>query len=223
LFFYLAKYQNSEILYITFFPEILSIITSRRMIMSKFTRNENVVTLGVFALGLAAMSLILIAPIAFAQEPFTSAAQLSHTESIQPNVTGPVVVSMNSNDYINGGITHSSSRDTADIIINEDGSYLIVAAGQVGMTSGNTTCNVDLWLRQNGEHVANSNTRASVETVSDTIVLVSQAIMPLKVNDIINTMMSVSTTDQGCGLINTTPPNEPNIPAIIFSIVRIGN
>ena len=63
------------------------------------------------------------------------------------------------------------------------------------MTSGNTTCNVDLWLRQNGEHVANSNTRASVETVNDTIVLVSQAIMPLKVNDNINTMMSVSATD----------------------------
>jgi len=130
---------------------------------------------------------------------------------------------MNSNDYGNGGITHSSSRDTADVIINEPGSYLIVAAGQVGMTSGNATCNVDLWLRQNGEHVANSNTRASVETVNDTIVLVSQAIMPLKVNDNINTMMSVSATDQGCGLINTAPSNEPNIPAIIFSIIRIGD
>jgi hypothetical protein len=129
---------------------------------------------------------------------------------------------MNSNDYVNGGITHSSSRDTADVIINEPGSYLIVAAGQVGMTSGNTTCNVDLWLRQNGEYVANSNTRASVETVNDTIVLVSQAIMPLKANDNINTMMSVSVADQGCGLINTSPSNEPNIPAIIFSIIRIG-
>ncbi|HJY14869.1 MAG TPA: hypothetical protein VJ225_02485, partial [Nitrososphaeraceae archaeon] len=64
---------------------------------------------------------------------------------------------------------------------------------------------------------------ASVETVNDTIVLVSQAIMPLKVNDNINTMMSVSTTDQGCGLINTSPSDEPNIPAIIFSIIRIGD
>ena len=70
---------------------------------------------------------------------------------------------MNSNDYINGGITHSSTRNPADIIINQDGTYLIVAAGQVGKISGNTTCNVDLWLSQNGEYVANSNTRASVE------------------------------------------------------------
>ena len=195
--------------------------------MSRLRRNEKVVTLGVFALGLAAMSVILIASLAFAQEAaLTPSAQLSHTESIQPNVTEPVYVSMNSNDYITGGITHSSSRNTADVIVNEEGSYLIVAAGQVGKTSGtsgNTTCNVDLWLRHNGEHVENSNTRASVPTANDTIVLVSQAIMPLKPDDTINTMMSVSATDQGCGLINTAPSSEPNIPAIIFSMIRIGN
>ena len=192
--------------------------------MSRLASNEKVVTLGVFALGLAAMSGILIAPLAFAQEPaFTPAAQLSHTVSIQPNVTKPVYVPMNSNDYINGGITHSDTRNPADVIINQDGSYLIVAAGQVGKTAGSTTCNVDLWLSQNGEFVANSNTRASVNTANDTIVLVSQAIMPLKANDTINTVMSVSATGQGCGLINIAPPSAPNIPAIIFSIVRIGN
>ena len=192
--------------------------------MSRLRKNAKMVTLGVFALGLAAMLGILIAPLAFAQETaFTPAAQLSHTISIQPNVTKPVYVPMNSNDYINGGITHSSTRNPADVIVNQEGSYLIVAAAQVGKTSGSTTCNVDLWLSQNGEYVANSNTRASVNAVNDTIVLVSQAIMPLKVNDNINTVMSVSATNQGCGLINTALPSEPNIPAIIFSIVRIGN
>lgn len=192
--------------------------------MSRLGRNEKVVTLGVFALGLVAMSGILIAPLAFAQQAaFTPAAQLSHTVSIQPNDTKPVYVTMNSNDYINAGITHSSTRNPADVVINEDGTYLIVAAGQVGKTSGNTTCNVDLWLRENGQFVANSNTRAAVNTANDTIVLVSQAIMPLKATDIINTVMSVSASDQGCGLINTAPSSEPNIPAIIFSIVRIGN
>ena len=192
--------------------------------MSRLGRNEKVVTLGVFALGLAAMSGILIAPLAFAQQAeYTSAAQLSHSLSIQPNVTQPVYVPMNSNDYINGGITHSDTRNPTDVIINQDGTYLIVAAGQVGKTSGTTTCNVDLWLSQNSEYVVNSNTRASINTANDTIVLVSQAIMPLKANDTINTVMSVSAADQGCGLINIAPPSAPNIPAIIFSIVRIGN
>ena len=192
--------------------------------MSRLGRNEKVVTLGVFALGLAALLVILLAPLSFAQDAaFTPAAQLSHTVSIQPNVTTPVYVPMNSNDYINGGITHSDTRNPVDVIINQDGSYLIVAAGQVGKTSGNTTCNVDLWLSQNGQYVANSNTRASVNAVNDTIVLVSQAIMPLKANDTINTVLSVSAANQGCGLINTAQPSEPTIPAIIFTIVRIGN
>ncbi|MDW0217542.1 MAG: hypothetical protein QOK52_02340 [Nitrososphaeraceae archaeon] len=192
--------------------------------MSRLRRNEKVVILGVFALGLAAMLGILIAPLAFAQQTaFTPAAQLSHTISVQPNVTKPIYVPMNSNDYINGGITHSSTRNPADIIINQDGTYLIVAAGQVGKISGSTTCNVDLWLSQNGEYVANSNTRSSVNAVNDTIVLVSQAIMPLKANDIINTVMSVSAANQGCGLINTASSSKPNIPAIIFSLVRIGS
>jgi hypothetical protein len=191
--------------------------------MSRLGRNEKVVILGVFVLGLTAMLGILTAPLALAQEPtFTPAAQLSHTESIQPNVTEAIYVPLNSNDYTNGGITHSTTRNPDDVIVNRDGSYLIVAAGQVGKTSGSTTCNVDLWLSQNGEYVANSNTRAAVNTVNDTIVLVSQAIMPLKVNDIVNTVMSVSATNQGCGLINTAPSTEPNIPAIIFSLVRIG-
>ena len=93
----------------------------------------------------------------------------------------------------------------------------------MGKTSGNTTCNVNLWLKQNGQDVANSNTRYAVNTKNDTVVLVSQAIMPLKANDTINTMMSVSQSKQGCGLINTLPTGEPDIPAIIFSIVRIGS
>jgi hypothetical protein len=192
--------------------------------MSRLRKNEKLVTLGVFALGLAVMSVILIAPLAFAQEAaLTPTAQLSHTKSIQPKATKPVFVNMDSNDYLNGGITHSTSRNNADVIVNKDGTYLIVAAGQVGKTSGNTTCNVDLWLAQNTQMVGNSNTRASVNTVNDTIVLVSQAVLPLKANDTINTLLSVSAADQGCGLIDTAPSGEPNIPAIIFSIVRIGN
>ena len=122
------------------------------------------------------------------------------------------------------GVLHTvPSRNAADVIVNKEGSYLIVASGQVGKTSGNITCNVNLWLKQNGQDVGNSNTRFAVNTKNDTVVLVSQAIMPLKMNDTINTMMSVSQPNQGCGLINTLPTGEPDIPAIIFSIVRIGS
>lgn len=87
-------------------------------------------------------------PLAFAQAAVTPAAQLSSTTSIQPTSTTPVVVTMNSNDYINQGIMHSNTSNTGDVIVNEAGAYLVVAAGQVGKTSGNTNCNVDLWLTE---------------------------------------------------------------------------
>ncbi|AIF84722.1 hypothetical protein NTE_02679 [Candidatus Nitrososphaera evergladensis SR1] len=193
--------------------------------MSRLGRYEKVVILAMLATGLVTASMTMaVAPRAFAQAAVSAAAQLSSTESIQPTDTAPVVVTMNSNDYINAGVTHSNTSNTGDVVVNEPGAYLIVAAGQVGKTSGNnTTCNVDLWLRQNDKDVANSNTRASVISTNDTIVLVSQAILLLNKGDKINTMVSVSATDQGCGLINTAPAGEPDIPAIIFSIARIGD
>ena len=201
--------------------------------MLRFTRHGNVVILGVLAIGLMVASMTIVTPLALAfvqqNNSYTAgvgvsaAAQLSSTVSNQPTSTTPVIVTMNSNDYINPGITHSNTSNTGDVIVNEDATYLIIAAGQVGKTSGNTTCNVDMWLRQNGTDVANSNTRASVVSKDDTTVLVSQAILLLKKGDKINTMISVSATDQGCGLINTTPAGEPNIPAIIFSIAKISS
>lgn len=188
---------------------------------SRFRRSERVVILAILTTGLVTASLTMAVPLAFAQAAVTPAAQLSSTTSIQPTSTTPVVVTMNSNDYINQGITHSNTSNTGDIIVNEAGAYLVVAAGQVGKTSGNTNCNVDLWLRQNDKDVSNSNTRASVISTNDTIVLVSQAILPLNKGDKINTVISVSSTGQGCGLINTAPSGEPDIPAIIFSIAKI--
>jgi hypothetical protein len=190
--------------------------------MSKSKGNTKVIVLVVLAIGLIAVSGAIVAPVALAQTTTPAAAQLSSTVSIQPNDTKPVKVTMNSNDFINAGITHSNTSNTGDVIVNEPGAYLIVAAGQVGKTSGTTNCNVDLWLSQNGKDVSNSNTRASIMTKDDTIVLVSQTIMQLAKSDSISTMLSVSATGQGCGLINTAPPGEPDIPAIIFSIAKIG-
>lgn len=190
--------------------------------MSNFMGSTRVTVLAMLAAGIFAVSGAIVMPIAFAQAAAPAAAQLSSTVSIQPKDTKPMKVTMNSNDFITAGITHSNSSNTGDVIVNEPGAYLIVASGQVGKTSGNTNCNVDLWLSQNGKDVSNSNTRASIMTKDDTIVLVSQTIMQLAKGDSISVMMSVSAGDQGCGLINTAPAGEPDIPAIIFSIAKIG-
>lgn len=192
--------------------------------MSKSSESKRKIVLAtmMLAIGIFAIGGVLVAPVAYAQTDSAPAAQLSSTVSIQPKDTKPMKVTMNSNDFINAGVTHSNSSNTDDVTVNEAGAYLIVASGQVGKTSGDTTCNVDLWLSQNGKDVGNSNTRASLKTKDDTIVIVSQAILQLAKGDTISTMVSVSAAGQGCGLINTAPTGEPDIPAIIFSIAKLG-
>lgn len=150
-------------------------------------------------------------------------AQLSDTSNQQPVTVDPVPVKFNSNDFLSG-IKHNAEKDSENIEIIHDGVYFIVAAGQVGRTSGSLLRFIDLWMNVNGKDVANSNTRASVPAslvVGDTYVLVCQAIMPLKAGDILRTMMSVSAINNGLGLLATKPSNESLIPSIIFSMYRV--
>src|SRR5689334_19792608 len=99
--------------------------------MSKLGSTK-VTVLAMLAAGIFAVSGAIVLPLAFAQTAAPAAAQLSSTVSIQPKDTKPVKVTMNSNDFITAGITHSNSSNTGDVIVNEPGAYLIVASGQVG-------------------------------------------------------------------------------------------
>ncbi|KKR77577.1 MAG: hypothetical protein UU20_C0004G0014 [Parcubacteria group bacterium GW2011_GWE2_40_8] len=150
-------------------------------------------------------------------------AQLSDLSDQQPVTTDPVPVKFNTNDFISG-VKHNEENNPEDIEIVSDGIYFIVAAGQVGRTSGSLLRFIDLWLSVNDRDVPNSNVRASVPSslvVGDTYVLVCQAVMPFKAGDIIKVMKSVSAINNGMGLLTTKPLNEPVIPSIIFSMYRV--
>jgi len=135
-------------------------------------------------------------------------AQLSDLSDQQPVTTDPVPVKFNTNDFISG-VKHNEENNPEDIEIVSDGIYFIVAAGQVGRTSGSLLRFIDLWLSVNDRDVPN------------TYVLVCQAVMPFKAGDIIKVMMSVSAINNGMGLLTTKPLNEPVIPSIIFSMYRV--
>ena len=69
---------------------------------------------------------------------------------------------MNQNDGLSG-IEHSV-ENAADIRITESGVYVVIAAPQIGRTSGETSRHVDFWLRKNGKDIAHSNVHAIVRT-----------------------------------------------------------
>lgn len=146
-------------------------------------------------------------------------AQLSSLETQQPTTTSPTVMRFNQVDGLSQ-MGFNPAKPT-DIVVQVDGAYLIVAAGQVGRSSSASDDYVDLWIRVNGADVGNSNTRQTVPDTAFTAVLVSQGVAILKAGDIIQVAYSVSATGQGLGIIATTPANEPAIPSIILSVLKL--
>jgi len=146
-------------------------------------------------------------------------AQISSTEDQRPSVTTPVQVTLNQNDSISG-VGHSAEHP-GTIRINDSGVYVLIAAPQVGRTSGNGDRFVDFWLRKNVTDIANSNVRVVVAGKGSKDVIVNQTMMPFVAGDLVNVMMSVEVPDEGLGIEAIHPKGEPLIPSIILSLHKI--
>ncbi|NND85730.1 MAG: hypothetical protein HKM23_00040 [Nitrosopumilus sp.] len=146
-------------------------------------------------------------------------AQIISTLDQRPNTIDPVPVFMDQNDAISG-IGHSNEHP-ADIRIESSGTYVLIAAPQVGRTSGNGPSSIDFWLRKNGQDIPNSNIRAVVNDDDHKDVIVNQTMMPFQAGDIINVMMAVEKTGEGLGIEAIKTQGRPLIPSIIFSMHKI--
>ncbi len=146
-------------------------------------------------------------------------AQISSTEDQRPTVTTPVLVELNQNDSISG-IEHTA-ENPGTIRISDSGIYVLIAAPQVGRTSGTKARFVDFWLRKNGTDIENSNVRVVIGENSSKDVIVNQSMMPFNAGDLVNVMMSVEVPDEGLGIEAIHPTGEPLIPSIIFSMHKI--
>ncbi len=146
-------------------------------------------------------------------------AQISSTEDQRPTVTTPVQIELNQNDSISG-IEHTA-ENPGTIKITDSGIYVLIAAPQVGRTSGTKARFVDFWLRKNGTDIQNSNVRVVIGEDSNKDVIVNQSMMPFNTGDLINVMMSVEVADEGLGIEAIHPTGEPLIPSIIFSMHKI--
>jgi len=146
-------------------------------------------------------------------------AQIISTIDQRPDTTEPVPVFMDQNDAISG-IQHSNDHP-ADIVIEEAGTYVVIAAPQVGRTSGDTASSVDFWLRKNGRDISNSNVRCVLRTNENKDVIVNQTMMPFNAGDTLNVMMAIEKTGEGLGIEAIKTEGRPLIPSIIFSAHKI--
>ena len=122
-------------------------------------------------------------------------AQIISTIDQRPETTEPVPVFMDQNDAI-AGIEHSNDHP-ADINITESGTYVVIAAPQVGRTSGNGPSSVDFWFRKNNVDIPNSNVRCTIRGDDHKDVIVNQTMMPFKSGDTLNVMMAIEKTGEG--------------------------
>ena len=146
-------------------------------------------------------------------------AQLISTLDQRPNTTDPVSVTMDQNDEISG-IEHSSDHPE-DITIVESGIYVLIAAPQIGRTSGNGPSHIDFWLRKNNQDIPNSNVRGTITDDSHKDVIINQTMSAFKTGDVVNVMMAVSKAGEGIGIEAIKSTDRPLIPSIIFSMHKI--
>jgi hypothetical protein len=147
-------------------------------------------------------------------------AQIISTLDQRPETTEPVPVFMDQNDAI-AGIGHVTDHP-ADVRIESSGTYVMIAAPQVGRKSGNGgSSSIDFWFRKNGQDIPNSNVRASLGDDGQKDVIVNQAMMPFQAGDVINVMMAVEKTGEGLGIEAIKTTGRPLIPSIIFSMHKI--
>ena len=146
-------------------------------------------------------------------------AQIISTIDQRPDTTEPVPVFMDQNDAISG-IEHTTEHP-ADIRIMESGTYVVIAAPQVGRVSGNGPASIDFWLRKNQDDIANSNIRCTIKDNAHKDVIVNQTMATFQAGDVLNVMMAVEKTGEGLGIEAIRTEGRPLIPSIIFSMHKI--
>jgi hypothetical protein len=146
-------------------------------------------------------------------------AQISSTEDQRPMKASAEAVKMNQNDAIHG-IEHTS-ESPADIRVHDSGLYVVVAAPQIGRTSGTEPRYIDFWWRKNGRDVQNSAIRVVVRDQKEKTVVVNQTMLPLEAGDTLNLMMCVETAGEGLGIETIRPTGRPAIPSVIVSMLKM--
>jgi len=146
--------------------------------------------------------------------------QLSSMLTQRVTTLEPVVIQLDSQEEAAGG-AHSVDFEGSNIIIRQSGTYLIIAAPQVGKTDGISNRWIDFWLRVNNVDLPNSNIRRVLTSNHEKDVIAMNVVTDLNKEDILQIIMSAETDNEGIGIEVIEPEGEPTIPSIIVTIVQL--
>lgn len=132
----------------------------------------------------------------------------------------PVEVELDTAEDIAGGV-QTIDFDKGDIIIKQSGTYLIIAAPQIGKTDGTRNRWIDFWIRINNVDLSNSNVRRVITQPCESDVVSMNTVTDLNKDDIIQIVMAGESDSEGLGIECIEPEGEPGIPSIIVTIVQL--
>ncbi len=142
-------------------------------------------------------------------------ASSAKTQRIAEDNVGQVVII----DRIDGSSNVSLDTRTGAVTIESDADYLIVASPQVGREKSGDVANFRCWLRTNGVNIPDSNVLLNLPGVDTKDVIVCQVLVHLEAKDVVEVMMATDNAAAGVGIEALQPtPDEPLVPAIIFSL-----
>lgn len=122
----------------------------------------------------------------------------------------PIFVKFEQDDGSNGVVLADNG-----VSVDKAGLYLVVAAPQV-TASADDGC-LSVWLTVNGVDVDNSNVEICQTKEGDTDVIISQGVVQLEKDDLVQVKASSNTA---AFLDAISPVDEPLIPSIIFTIAE---
>lgn len=143
-------------------------------------------------------------------------AQLSSLITQTPSSGAGSLVKMEKVDALKN---FELSSDKDKLVVKQAGTYLAIASGQVGATSTGAVGYVDCWFTKNGQPLANSTVRLSVDNSTSTGPLITQFIIELAVNDALGVVFTAS--GPSLGFVFMKPDGRPAIPSFIFSITKL--
>ncbi|CAF0892647.1 unnamed protein product [Adineta steineri] len=129
-------------------------------------------------------------------------------------------------------ITYSSDDGSHDFTAFNNGTfgtqkagiYLLVLGAQIGSPRRNGKGRIDIWMRQDGENVVDSNAAQSVDHGSTSVFIYTtlfQAPVNYKFEIVYSALLDVECTR--IGLIATKPEKEPLVPSIILTIIQVSD
>ena len=141
------------------------------------------------------------------------------TQRIEKDNEGQVVII----DKVDGASGVALDPKTGNFTVEKESDYLVMAAPQVGRLNSGDNANFRCWIRVNGENVPDSNVLLNLFHVDVKDVIVSQGLIHLNAGDVVQVVMATDNADAGVGAEAIQPtPNEPLVPAIIFSLEAYG-